>query len=104
MTSISEEMTSSGAVAPGVCAAISGSEVLHSGPFTLRRYAQGSSSDALKYGRFLLFCLRGSVELRLQSCRYRLTPGYVALVDGGLLVEYCCGADTELLEYCPGRG
>lgn len=104
MTSVSEETTSSGAVAPGGCAAISGREVLHSGPFTLRRYAQGSSSDARKYGRFLLFCLRGSVELRLQSCCYLLTPGYVALVDGGQLVEYCCRADTELLEYCPRTG
>lgn len=104
MTSVSEEMTSSGAVAPGVRAAISGREVLHSGPFTLRRYAQVGSSDALKYGRFLLFCLRGSVELRLQSCRYRLTPGYAALLDSGQLVGYCCDADSELLEYRPRTG
>ncbi len=81
-----------------------GAESLHSGPFTLRRYPRAQASALSSRGYILLFCLRGSVELRLHSFSYRLTPRCVAAVDGGRLAECRCGADTELLEYRPGAG
>ena len=84
--------------------ASAGGETLHSGPFTLRRYAQGHTSALSSRGCVLLFCLRGSVELRLHSFSYRLTPRCVAAVDGRQLAECRCGADTELLEYRPRAG
>ena len=55
-------------------------------------------------GYVLLFCLRGSVELRLRSFSYRLTPRCVAAVDCSRLAECRCGADAELLEYRPRMG
>lgn len=89
----------------GLCAGdgkdVTGSEVLCSGPFTLRRYAQRTSSGLFTRGYVVLFCLNGSVELRLHSFIYRLGSGHVAVVDGRRLAECRCGADTELLEYRP---
>lgn len=59
---------------PGAGDGAAEAECLRSGPFTLRRYAQGRTSALSSRGYVLLFCLRGSVELRLRSFSYRLTP------------------------------
>ena len=109
MTTVPEEMTLFGAspcgeTLPGSGAEGADAECLRSGPFTLRRYAQGRVSAVSSRGYVLLFCLRGSVELRLHSFSYRLTPRCVAVVDVGQLVECRCSAHTELLEYAPRGG
>ncbi len=106
MTTVPEEMTLFGAspcgeTLPGSGAEGADAECLRSGPFTLRRYAQGRMSAVSSRGYVLLFCLSGSVELRLRSFSYRLTPRCVAAVDCGRLAECRCGADAELLEYVP---
>lgn len=109
MTTVPEEMTLFGAspcgeTLPGSGAEGADAECLRSGPFTLRRYAQGRVSAVSSRGYVLLFCLSGSVELRLHSFSYRLTPRCVAVVDVGQLVECRCSAHTELLEYAPRGG
>lgn len=81
-----------------------GAEFLRSGPFTLRRFAQEQALSVSSRGYVLLFCLSGSVELRLHSFSYRLTPRCVAAVDCDRLAECRCGAGAELLEYRPRIG
>lgn len=113
MMTVPEEMTLFGSLpcgagcgkgTPGAGDGAAEAECLRSGPFTLRRYAQGRTSALSSRGYVLLFCLRGSVELRLRSFSYRLTPRCVAAVDCSRLAECRCGADAELLEYRPRMG
>lgn len=74
---------------------------LYSGPFILRQYMHGDSSGSLSCRRVLLFCLGGSAELCFQGCSYRLTPGNVAVVDGGRLLGCRYGAGTQCWSTVP---
>lgn len=105
MGSVCEELDLFGAPASGTEPLPAGSgQSIRSGPFTLRRYARPTVSGLFTRGYVVLFCLGGSVELRLHSFTYRLSSGYVATVDGRRLAEFRCEADTVLLEYRPRVG
>lgn len=105
MASVCEEFDLFSAPAPGAePSPAAGVQCIRSGPFTLRRYARATVSGLFTRGYVVLFCLGGSVELRLHSFTYRLSSGRVATVDGRRLAEFRCEADTVLLEYRPRVG
>ena len=104
MASVSEEFDLFSAPVAAEPSLTEGVQSIRSGPFTLRRYTQQRGSELFSRGYVVLFCLGGSVELRLHSFTYRLGSGRVAMVDGRRLAEFRCEADTVLLEYRPRVG
>lgn len=83
---------------------IPGCDRMAAGPFALTRCEEELTLRLSRRHRVLLFCQRGSVELRFSTFSMRLTPEHVASLDGYMLGECRCEAGTVLLEYLPGDG